>query len=175
MTTLATRGGFMNRNLRVVPAALWIAAMTGATFAADLPKEGTFDITACQVRVLNRVEISTSRSMSSYEQTGTSLSNPPGGLFDTGSNRCVGTATAIKGQIVEDISFCITAFPDGGWIHRKFTRQPDGTYTWDLVEATGRYEGIKLDGKATTITGFPMLKPDVALFCNRQTGTYKLK
>jgi hypothetical protein len=165
----------MNWNSGVVPAALWIGAMTGAAFAADLPKEGPLDITACQVRVLNRVEISESRAMSSYEQTGTSLSNPPGGLFDKGANRCVGIATSIKGQVVEDISFCITVFPDGGWIHRKFTRQPDGTYTWNLVEAKGQYEGIKLDGKATTIGGFPALKPDVALFCNRQTGTYKLK
>ncbi len=65
--------------------------------------------------------------------------------------------------------------PDGGRILRKFTRQPDGNYSIEVLEATGKYTGIVLTGTAKSFGPFPSPKSDTGVFCNRQSGTYKFK
>lgn len=58
------------------------AAFSGSSIAADLPKEGSYDIKTCFTRNSSRIDYATTHYAYSYEETGTSLSNPPGGLFD---------------------------------------------------------------------------------------------
>jgi hypothetical protein len=53
-----------------------------AALAADLPKQGNYDITNCWSGVSNAIAFSKTHTTSSYELTGTSRSNPPGGPFD---------------------------------------------------------------------------------------------
>jgi hypothetical protein len=151
------------------------AGFAGLLAAAELPKEGSYDLTACNTRVINRVMVTDVRSISSYEQFGTSLSNPPGGMFDNGAAHCVGAATAINGQAVDDTMYCMTVYPDGGKILRRFTKQPDGMYRPEVIEATGKYAGIVIEGTAKPSGRLPTVKADVNLFCSRQTGTYTLK
>ncbi len=51
--------------------------------AAELPKEGSYDYTACWSGVNNTIAFSKGYNASSYEMTGTILTNPPGGIFDS--------------------------------------------------------------------------------------------
>jgi len=51
----------------------------GQAAAADLPKEGTYDITSCWAGSGNFINFSQTHSAVSYEIVGTTRSNPPGG------------------------------------------------------------------------------------------------
>jgi len=70
--------------------ALLIAACPFSTFAGELPKEGSFDFNSCWSGVSNVITFSKTHTANSYEMTGTTRSNPPGGMFDKSTFRCVG-------------------------------------------------------------------------------------
>jgi len=54
---------------------------------AELQKEGNFDYTFSWAGVNNVISFSKDHNAISYEMTGTTRSNPPGGLFDKNSFR----------------------------------------------------------------------------------------
>ena len=62
--------------------ALLIVTSPFSAFAAELPKEGSYDYTACWSGVNNMITFSKTHTGSSFELTGTVRSNPPGGMFD---------------------------------------------------------------------------------------------
>ena len=74
-------------------------ASADSVFAAELPKEGSYDYTSCWSGVNNVITFSKTHTASSYELTGTNRSNPPGGLFDKSNYRCVGMNTSLDGKI----------------------------------------------------------------------------
>ena len=73
-------------------------ASMGSAFAAELPKEGSYDFTACWSGVSNMITFSKTHTASSYEMTGTIRSNPPDGMFDKNSFRCVGMNASLAGS-----------------------------------------------------------------------------
>jgi hypothetical protein len=70
-----------------------------SAFAAELPKEGSYDFTSCSSGVNNVITFSKTHTANSYEITGTNRSNPPGGLFDKITYRCVGMTASFDGKI----------------------------------------------------------------------------
>src|SRR5262245_60402659 len=66
--------------------------------AADLPKQGNYDFTSCWSGVSNTIAFSKTHTASSYELTGTTRSNPPGGPFDMLTVRCVGISSSLEGR-----------------------------------------------------------------------------
>jgi hypothetical protein len=147
---------------------------SGPALAADLPKEGTYDITACFTRVLNRIEFSKTHRAASLEQTGTSRSNIPGGMFDNESVRCVGVTTVMEGKSTIN-NFCESLDKDGDKRFTRFYSAADGSILREHVAGTGKYDGLETTGTYTIVGSFPTIKEGTVLFCNRQTGTYKLK
>jgi len=77
--------------------ALLIVASPFSALAGELPKEGNYDYTACWSGVNNVITFSKTYTGSSYESTGTVRSNPPGGLFDKSTFRCVGMSASLDG------------------------------------------------------------------------------
>ena len=57
------------------------SASLGFASAADLPKEGSYDYTTCFTRNSTRIDYSTSNFAYSLEDTGTTVSSPPGGAI----------------------------------------------------------------------------------------------
>jgi hypothetical protein len=167
----------MNMNERLIAvctAALFATTMAGLAGAADLPKEGNYDFTTCLSCSHDPIDFSSTKHLLGYGQMGATVSNPPGGMFDRGAFRCVGLATTFDGKI-SDTRFCETVFPDGGKILTKFSRADDGTHLTEVVAGTGRYEGIVSSGVVTPLGPYPIIKSGTTQFCNRYTGTYKLK
>ena len=78
--------------------ALLIVASPFSALAGELPKEGSYDFTSCNSGVANVITFSKTYTGSSYELTGTNRSNPPGGLFDKSTYRCVGMNTSFNGK-----------------------------------------------------------------------------
>lgn len=158
----------------IIIAALLAVTSAGSAFAADLPKEGSYDITSCFSRVSNLITFSKTHSAASFEQTGVSLSNPPGGLFDYESIRCVGMTASFDGKATLN-SVCEAVDKDGDKRLTHFWVGSDGKISREAVTGTGKYEDMVTSGTYQVLGPFPVIKAGTSQFCNRQAGTYKLK
>ena len=159
---------------RIAMTAIVSAYMLGSAFAAELPKEGSYDYTSCWSAVSNTIDFSKTQTASSYELTGTTRSNPPGGMFDKNTFRCVGIGGSLDGkQILTAV--CESIDVDGDKRLTYFSVASDGGVTRENVAGTGKYEGMVATGIIQPLGPFPVVKAGTVQDCNRQTGTYKLK
>ncbi len=141
--------------------------------AVNIPKEGNYDFTACWSGMASKVDFSKEYTASNVEFTGVTRSDPPGGLFDQNTFRCVGTNASLAGKI-SAIYVCEAVDPDGDRRLLYFSSQ-DGKVVRENVTGTGKYEGMVSEGKVQPLPPFPVIKAGTVQACNRQTGTYKLK
>jgi hypothetical protein len=165
----------MRTVLQFLSLVVFIAASAGGSaFAADLPKEGSYDFTSCWSGVSNPITFSKTHSAFSYEMTGTTLSNPPGGFLDKRAFRCIGLTTSFGGKPT-NTAICESFGADEDKILTYFSQTGDGKFTREVVAGTGKYEGLVSSGIAQPMGPFPVAKPGTFQDCSRQTGTYKLK
>jgi len=143
-------------------------------FATELPNEGSYDYTSCWSGVSNTIAFSKTHTASSYEMTGSILSNPPGGIFDKNSFRCVGMNASLDGKFT-GATVCEAIDVDGDKRLSKFLLASDGSLTREVVTGTGKYEGMTISGTVHPLGPFPVAKAGTFQDCNHQTGTYKLK
>jgi hypothetical protein len=153
--------------------ALLIVTSSFSAFAAELPKEGSYDFNSCWSGVNNTITFSKTHTASSYEMTGTTRSNPPGGMFDKSTFRCVGINASLDGKATAS-NVCETIDVDGDKRLLSFSNV-DGKITRTNVAGTGKYEGIVTAGTVENLGPFPSIKDGTFQNCNHQTGTYKLK
>jgi hypothetical protein len=153
--------------------ALLIVASPFSAFAAELPKEGSYDYTSCWSGVNNVITFSKTHTASSFEMTGASRSNPPGGIFDKNTFRCVGMNASLDGKITAS-TVCESTDVDGDKRLTYFSTG-DGKVTRTFVAGTGKYEGMVTAGTVQPLGPFPAIKAGTFQDCNNQTGTYKLK
>ena len=153
--------------------ALLIVASPFSAFAAEPPKEGSYDYTSCWSGVNNVITFSKTHTASSYEMTGAIRSNPPGGMFDKHTFRCVGMNASLDGKNTGS-TVCEAIDVDGDKRLAYFSNG-DGKETRTQVAGTGKYEGMVATGTVENLGGFPAIKDGTFQNCNHQTGTYKLK
>ena len=153
--------------------ALLIVASPVSAFAAEVPKEGSYDYTSCWSGVNNVITFSKTHTASSFEMTGTNRSNPPGGIFDKNTFRCVGMNASLDGKITGS-NVCETIDVDGDKRLSYFSTG-DGKTTRTNLAGTGKYEGMVMVGTVEPLGSFPVIKDGMFQSCNHQTGTYKLK
>lgn len=169
------RSGFQMQR-RIERTALAIALSVASVASAQtLPKEGSYDFTSCWSGVSNLIAFSKTQTAFSYEMTGTSRSNPPGGFADKNTFRCVGTNASIDGKNT-GMAVCEGVDPAGDKRLTYFSFMADGKVIRETVAGTGKYEGMSTS--AATVKGlgpFPVIKAGTFQDCNHQTGTYKLK
>ena len=154
--------------------ALLIVASPFSAFAAELPKEGSYDFTSCWSGANNVITFSKTHTASSFEMTGTNRSNPPGGVFDKNTFRCVGMNSSLDGKITA--STVCEAIDGDGDKRLTYFSTGDGKVTRTFVLGTGKYEGmVNTTGTVQPLGPFPAIKAGTFQDCNHQTGTYKLK
>ena len=154
--------------------ALLIVASPFSAVAAELPKEGSYDYTSCWSGVNTVITFSKTHTASSYEMTGTIRSNPPDGIFDKNSFRCVGMNASLGGKFTGS-TVCESMDVDGDKRLSNFSLASDGGLTREIVGGTGKYEGMTMTGTIHPLGPFPVIKAGTFQDCNHQTGTYKLK
>ncbi|KRR18557.1 hypothetical protein CQ14_24475 [Bradyrhizobium lablabi] len=154
--------------------AFLVFASAPSALAVELPKEGSYDYTACWSGVNNVITFSKNHTASSYEMTGTTRSNPPDGMFDKNTFRCVGMNASLDGKFTGS-TVCETVDVDGDKRLAYFSLASDGSLTRENVAGTGKYEGMKTVGTVHPLGPFPAIKVGTFQDCNHQTGTYKLK
>jgi hypothetical protein len=149
-------------------------AVAGTAAAGTLPKEGSYDYTACWSGVPTMIGFSKTHFAFSYEMTGTNFSNPPGGLFDKNTFRCVGMNATLGSERVGNL-VCEAVDRDGDKRLAYFALGKDGKYARQEVAGTGKYQGMVTDGQIEEMGPFPVIKRGTFQNCNHQTGTYRLK
>lgn len=155
--------------------AILVLASVGCTFAADLPKEGTYDINTCFTRNSTRVDYSQTHFAYSYGETGTSVSSPPGGLFDNEEISCVGMVASFDGKRTGG-SICVGVAKDGDKRITQFRYDSENKLVRETVGGTGKYDGLVSNGTYQAVGPSVEIKTGTAQkICNHQTGTYKLK
>lgn len=155
-------------------AMIFAAASSGLTFAADLPKEGSYDYKACFTRNITRIDFSDAHRAYSYNETATAVSATPGGMFDGDTVRCVGTIAISSGKRM-GISTCEGVAKNGAKRLTRFQYSADGKLVREEVAGTGMYEGMVTTGTAKEVEPSKEIQPGVTTFCNQLTGTYKMK
>ena len=168
----------MTRRVIFVKALLFMLAVfvatSGSAPAADLPKEGPFDYTACWSGVNNVITFSPTHSAFSFELTGTTRSAQPDGFADKHTFRCVGSNHVFAGKS-GGTSICEAVDAAGDKRLTYFSFDGDKTVR-EQVAGTGKYDGMVFTSATVQPIGpFPTIKPGTFQACNRQTGTYKLK
>jgi hypothetical protein len=154
---------------------LALVILTSApAFAGELPKEGSYDFTSCWSGLGNDITFSKTHTASSYEMTGAIRSNPPGGIFDKETFRCVGINASLGGKNTGS-TVCEATDADGNKRLTYFSLGSDGKVTREFVVGTGKYEGMVTTGTVEPLGPFPVIKAGTFQSCNHQTGTYKLK
>lgn len=144
-------------------------------WATDFPKEGSYDIKTCFARNSTLIQYSDTRYAYSYEETGTVVSTPPGGLFDGDSVRCVGMTAIVEGKRSGG-SFCEAVATDGDKRLTQFRYDNEGKLVRESIVGTGKFDGMVLTGSTVKAIGpAVVLKTGLTESCNQQTGNYKLK
>jgi hypothetical protein len=165
----------MNQTLRPFSFVALIGLVSaGTAFAEGLPKEGSYDFTSCWSGLGNDITFSKTHTASSYELTGAIRSNPPGGMFDKETFRCVGMNTSLDGKTTLS-AVCEATDAGGNKRLTNFSLGSDGKVTREFVVGTGKYEGMVTTGTVEPLGPFPVIKAGTFQDCNHQTGTYKLK
>lgn len=165
----------MNSLLKIGPIGIFCAvALANLAIAADLPKEGTYDMTVCLKRTITRIDYSDTRYAWTSVETGTSHSYPPGGLFDDEEVKCVGSYTSFDGKR-SGSNTCIGVAKNGDKRLTRIYIGDDGTVNREAVSGTGRYDGMVAKGTIEVLEPKPELKTGQQEFCNHQTGTYTLR
>ncbi|MGY3528522.1 MULTISPECIES: hypothetical protein [Bradyrhizobium] len=153
---------------------LLIATFMPSAFAAEVPKEGNYDYTACWSGTNNMITFSKTHTAASYEMTGEIRSTTPGGMFDKHTFRCVGMNASLDGKNTGS-TVCEAVDADGDKRLSYFTLGSDGKITRENVVGTGKYEGMVASGTVQPLGPFPVIKAGTFQDCNHQIGTYKLK
>jgi hypothetical protein len=144
-----------------------------SAFGADLPKEGSYDFMSCYWGTVNTMDFSQTHTANVTEIRGTSLSNPPGGLFDKIAFRCIAMNYTADGKPF-GMTLCEGVDKDGD----KYLSQLviDGSQqTRKVVAGTGKYDGMTSSGTAVAVGPFGKPVAGQTQNCTHQTGTYKLK
>jgi len=155
-------------------AAVSSTATLGTAGAADFPKEGKYDYTGCYSGMVNVIAFSKTHRGLNYEFTGSSRSNPAGGIFDKTSFHCVGSAAEFDKKYSGMVT-CHEKDHDGDSLLTHFLAGDDRKWARQTIAGTGKYEGIVTNGTFELLGPFPIAKPGTFQNCSRQTGTYVLK
>jgi hypothetical protein len=155
------------------PLALIVFAFAPSAFAAEFPKEGNFDYTACWSGTSSTISFSKDHTARSFEHTGSNRSNPEGGLFDKTTFRCVGMNASLGGKNT-GTAVCESVDRDGDKRLSYFSTS-EGKVTRETVAGTGKYDGMVMSATVQPLGPFPVIKEGTLQDCNHQTGTYKLK
>src|SRR5258708_19593032 len=125
--------------------ALMILTSAPSAFAAEPPKEGSSDFTSWWSGLGNAITFSKTHTASSYELTGAIRSNPPGGMFDKETFRCVGMNTSLDGKTTLS-AVCEATDAGGNKRLTNFSLGSDGKVTREFVVGTVKYQGLVTTG-----------------------------
>lgn len=151
-------------------AAAMVVAGPVCASAADLPRTGPFEFTACLSGKQVSIAHGPNHFVGTAEILGTQRSNPPGSLFDSTTSRCVYSYGYLEGNYEAD-GFCEFRDAQGDTYLLRINRLPGHTGILEGVHGTARYAGMRLRGEYDVVTSFPDT-PGYVNTCVKATGSF---
>ena len=153
---------------RAVP----IFLIVGVLFIPAAEAQQPFDITYCATSNMTTVSASEELIVLSLDTKGIAMSNHENKVFDNMTFLCVAVGKVVAGKPI-GTGYCKYMDPDGDIIVWELSIDVP-VDTLKAIQGTGKWKGIKAEGKAALITKAKSITPDTRQVCRRFTGTFEL-
>jgi hypothetical protein len=155
---------------------LIVTAGISIASASEVPKEGTYEYSACWSGTVVEMPLNGGAVAQNTEITGTTRAKTPGTMFDNNSFRCLGSQIMHDGKVASGRAVCMALDADGDKRYASFTTGEDGKTVRKELGGTGKYDGMVTSNQTVEMMPTtPIVVPGTVQGCNHQTGTYKLK
>jgi len=131
-----------------------------------------FDTTYCASSTMTTVSASEGLIVLSLDTKGIAWSNHENKVFDNMTFHCVAVGKIMAGKPT-GTGYCKYMDPDGDFIVWELSIDVP-IDTLKALQGTGKWKGIKAEGKAVLITKAKSITPDTRQVCRKFTGTFEL-
>ncbi len=132
----------------------------------------SFDITYCATSNMTTVSATDGLIILSLDTKGIAFSNHENKVFDNMTFHGVAVGKVVAGKPIGTGYFKYMD-PDGDIIVWELSIDVP-VDTLKAIQGTGKYKGIKAEGKAALITKAKSITPDTRQVCRKFTGTFEL-
>jgi hypothetical protein len=131
-----------------------------------------FDISYCASGTMTTISAIEGLIVISLDSKGIAWSNHENKAFDNMTFHCVAVGKVAAGKPI-GTGYCKYLDPDGDIV--VWDLSIDGPVdTLKAIQGTGKWKGIKAEGKAALITKAKSITPDTRQVCRKFTGTFEL-
>ncbi len=141
-------------------------------FIPNAQAQQPFDITYCASSNMTTVSASEGLMVFSLDTKGIAFSNHENKVFDNMTFQCAVVGKVAAGKPI-GTGYCKYLDPDGDIIVWELSLDVP-VDTWKALQGTGKWKGIKAEGKAALITKAKSITPDSRQVCRKFTGTFEL-
>lgn len=132
----------------------------------------SFDVMCCFSGVITTVSASQELTVFGVEVSGIFQSNHQNKTLDNMTLHCVGIFRVVDGKS-SGTSYCKGMDPDGDIVVQEHIRVGQEV-TWNFLQGTGKWKGIKGGGSGKAFTGGKPITPGTTQACSRVMGTFEL-
>ena len=141
-------------------------------FTPNAKAQQPFDITYCATSNMTTVSATEGLIVLSLDTKGIAFSNHENKVFDNMTFHGVAVGKVVAGKPIGTGYFKYMD-PDGDIIVWELSIDVP-VDTLKAIQGTGKYKGIKAEGKAALITKAKSITPDTRQVCRKFTGTFEL-
>jgi len=132
-----------------------------------------FDITFCgSTTVTQTVLESKELTITTFEGKGAVRSNPENKAFDNCSYHLLGVSLLMADKVT-NFGYSKYMDSDGDFVVMESIREGDETHC-KFLQGTGKWKGIKGEGKVRRIAVGKPISPGTSQYCTRHIGTFEL-
>jgi len=143
-----------------------------ALFIPIAEAQQPFDISYCASGTMTTISASEGMVVISLDSKGIAWSNHENKIFDNMTFHCAVVGKFVAGKPIGS-GYCKYMDPDGDIV--IWDLSIDGAVdTYKALHGTGKYKGIKAEGKAILFTKAKPILPDMRQVCRKVTGTFEL-
>ena len=141
-------------------------------FVTNAEAQQPFDISYCASGAMTTISASEGLVAISLDSKGIAWSNHENKVFDNMTFHCAVVGKFVGGKPIGN-GICKYMDPDGDIV--VWDLSIDGPVdTLKAIQGTGKWKGIKAEGKAALITKTKSITPDTRQVCRKFTGTFEL-
>jgi hypothetical protein len=124
------------------------------------------ELTQCSASTYNVVQSAPEIGIANYDQKGILMSTHENKIFDNWTFHLVGVQKRLEGKTFWN-GFTKEMGPDGEFIIWEWTGDSESGTTGKAIYGTGKWKGIKGEGKSKLITSGKPIVPNTFQFCQK--------
>ncbi len=128
-----------------------------------------FETVQCNVGTVNPVHVSPDLAITSWDQKGITQSTHESKLFDNWTRHTIHVYKRIDGKVSWN-GFTKALAPDGEFIIWEFSGDSQSGTTAKVIYGTGKWKGVKGEGKLNKLTSGKRIAPNIEPNCDKAVG-----